>query len=173
MPLYLKKSLAMLFLVFATLINACSTGKALDPKHEDNKPIIQGQMNWEAWQARAGWHDYSAKDFNTSPVLINQISSMLKRGAYEFLIFAGSWCEDSESEVPKIFKILKSAQTPDDKIRLVGVDRDKKSGSGIETPYKIEKVPTLVILENGKEKGRIVEFPTNSWEEDILEIFIK
>ena len=51
------------------------------------------------------------------------------------------------------------------------MDRDKKSGEGIEKQYKIERVPTFIVLKNGVEVGRVVESVENSIEADLAAIF--
>ena len=98
---------------------------------------------------------------------------MTRSSEYFFLIFAGSWCEDSESQVPIIFQIIKKAEIADSQIQLFGINREKQEHTGTATKFKIEKAPTLVILHNGKEIGRISEFPDKSWEQDIINLLYK
>jgi len=57
-------------------------------------------------------------------------------------------------------------------MRLIMLDRDKKSGQNIEDGKDIHHVPTFIFLKNGTEIGRIVESPIESLEEDMFNILI-
>ncbi len=131
---------------------------------------LTGMYSWPDWQKNAGWGDYSAPEYYPEPEFVKKISGVIKNGNYKFLIFAGSWCHDSQVGVPEIYKLAEEANIPEKEILLYGVDRDKREPSGTAEKYKIEKVPTLVVLKNGKEIGRIIEYPVKSWDEDLYNI---
>jgi hypothetical protein len=38
------------------------------------------------------------------------------------------------------------------------VDRDKKTLSHLSEAMNVTKVPTIIVMRNGKEEGRVVEF---------------
>lgn len=90
----------------------------------------------------------------------------------EILVFGGTWCGDTQNLLPKFYKVM-DAINPAPKTTLIFVDRDKKSGEGIEKQYKIERVPTFIVLKNGVEIGRVVESVENSIEADLTAIFSK
>jgi hypothetical protein len=52
------------------------------------------------------------------------------------------------------------------------LDLNKKSPEGLERKYKIEYVPTFIVLQNGKELGRIVEKIKQPIEEEVLSILV-
>lgn len=94
-------------------------------------------------------------------------------GTYRVLVVFGSWCGDSQDQLPRFFKIadligLKS-------IEMIAVDR-KKTAPGLEEqlmPLTIEKVPTFIIYVGDTEIGRIIETPQTTLEEDLLRILEK
>lgn len=92
----------------------------------------------------------------------------------QWLIFMATWCGDSRREVPRLFKLLDHLGVDPSQVQLVNVDnRDsvyKQSPGHEERGWKIHRVPTLVITENGKEKGRVVESPLQTWEKDLAAI---
>ena len=47
-------------------------------------------------------------------------------------------------------------------MRLIMVDRDKRSGQNIENGKVIHHVPTFIFLKSGTEIGRIMESPIES-----------
>ena len=61
---------------------------------------------------------------------------------------------------------------PSGEMDLITLDRDKKSGLGLEDGKNIHHVPTIIIYKKGKELGRIIESPIESLEEDIFNILI-
>lgn len=91
-----------------------------------------------------------------------------KKEGVSALIFLGTWCGDSRREVPRFYKVVDMAEFSD--VRIVGLDRKKKSPDGTESGYHIERVPTFIFFKNDKEIGRIVETPTTTLEEDISRI---
>ena len=89
-------------------------------------------------------------------------------------IFMGTWCGDSKREVPRFLKMLDCCGFPDKSINLVMVSNQeseyKKSPQHEEEGKNIVRVPTIIIEENGIEIGRIIEFPKQSLEKDLLAI---
>ncbi|TAL68661.1 MAG: thioredoxin [Bacteroidetes bacterium] len=157
-------------IVLQIILNSCSSSKYSIESDENGKPMIVGHLTWEEWQENAGWESYSAPSYMPNLKRASEISDMATNYGVDFLIFAGSWCSDSETELPKLYKLITGAGIFPDKILLYGVDRQKNEPSGTANYYKIEKVPTLVLEVEGEEIGRIVETPKLSWEEDILNI---
>jgi thiol-disulfide isomerase/thioredoxin len=70
----------------------------------------------------------------------------------------GTWCDDSRFIVPKFYSLLDAAGFPQDKVSLIGVDRSKKTLSHLAEALNIENVPTIIVMNNGKEIGRVVEY---------------
>lgn len=88
----------------------------------------------------------------------------------EFVLFLGTWCPDSVSEAPKFLKVYESVKHPSWSLRMYGVDRSKTDESGLTARYKLEFVPTVIVLRNGRELGRIVEYPETTMEGDLVRI---
>ncbi|NUN70098.1 MAG: thioredoxin family protein [Bacteroidetes bacterium] len=86
------------------------------------------------------------------------------------IIIAGTWCGDSKREVPKQFRILDALGVPDERITMVGVDRSKRSADSTTMLLRIFKVPTTIFFRGEQELGRIVEFPHETHEKDMLKL---
>ncbi|GLB50015.1 TlpA family protein disulfide reductase [Neptunitalea lumnitzerae] len=84
-------------------------------------------------------------------------------------VYMGTWCSDSQREVPNFFKIMDSVDFHN--IQVFGLDEDKTSPDGLEKDYNVLNVPTFVFLKDGKEINRMVEFPWDTLEKDMLAIF--
>ena len=94
------------------------------------------------------------------------------RDRLTFLVFSGTWCDDSQILIPKFYRILDEAQFPEKAVTLYGVDREKKSLHGEAEKNLITKSPTIIVYKDGKEIGRIVELVKKSIEVDIKEMLL-
>ncbi len=89
---------------------------------------------------------------------------------YDITIVFGSWCSDSQEQVPRFFKVLDNAGYDEKQLTVIAVNREKRT---IETDINgldIERVPTFIVFKNGKEIGRIIETPDDTLEEDLWKI---
>jgi thiol-disulfide isomerase/thioredoxin len=91
-------------------------------------------------------------------------------GNLEILVFLGTWCGDSRREVPIFLKTAKAAGLKATSWKLYGVDVAKKMEGGLIEQYQIKRVPTFIVLRDGKEIGRIVEYTKVSMEADLIEV---
>lgn len=80
------------------------------------------------------------------------------KDSIQLLIFLGTWCEDSQVIIPKLFPFFDAAGLSNDRITVIGVDRSKKSISHITDALNVINVPTVIVMKEGKELGRVVEY---------------
>ena len=86
------------------------------------------------------------------------VAELKKNQNIQFITFMGTWCDDSKFIIPKFYSLLDAAGFPQDKVSLIGVDRSKKTLSHLAEALNIENVPTIIVMNNGKEIGRVVEY---------------
>lgn len=80
-------------------------------------------------------------------------------------VFFGTWCHDSQREVPRFLKIFtQNQQVP---IKLFALDYQKSDPSGQAKIKGIVYTPTFIIYRGNKELGRIIERPKSSLVSDI------
>ena len=102
-----------------------------------------------------------------------QATNALKAGSsqLELIVFGGTWCIDTKYILPKFYAITDAADFPQDRITLIGVDRNKKTLSHLAEALGIINVPTIIIMKDGKELGRVVEYgKTGVWDKELAEI---
>ncbi len=87
------------------------------------------------------------------------------------IVFLGTWCPDTQRELPRFLKILDTEKLPLRVLEYHAVDRNKKSGEMLPTAFAIRFVPTFVFMRNGREVGRIVEAPNTTFETDLARMF--
>jgi len=80
-------------------------------------------------------------------------------------IYFGTWCHDSEREVPRFLKMLTANSVLS--YRLIALDYNKAEPSGSAQKHAIKYTPTFVVYQNKQEIGRIIERPTVSLTADI------
>lgn len=87
----------------------------------------------------------------------------------ELVVLFGTWCHDSVREVPRLLKLVNSANNPNLSVKLVAVSLDKQQPQYIE-PLSLKYTPTIVVVHEGNEIGRIVESPTTTLSDDLMRI---
>ncbi len=85
-------------------------------------------------------------------------------------VVLGTWCPDSRREVPHFMKMIDLWGFPRERIRFIGVDINKIAPLEDYGLLSIERVPTFIFYENNIEKGRIIEVPVTSLEQDTWNI---
>ena len=82
-------------------------------------------------------------------------------------ILFGTWCHDSEREVPRMLKLLAASGVKEDNISLISLDIRKEEPEGRAKALDVRFTPTFIFLTGGAEMGRIVERPNVNLEHDI------
>ena len=85
-------------------------------------------------------------------------------------IFMGTWCEDSQREIPHFFKLLESLEFDQNHIEMYAMSEEKITPKNFERGWEIFNIPTIIFLKNEIEINRFVEFPKISLESDIIKI---
>ena len=88
----------------------------------------------------------------------------------EITVFMGTWCSDSRKEIPVFFKLIDKLRINENSIELIGMTLEKTTPDSLELNQNLINVPTFIFKKDGKEINRIVEFPLETIEKDILEI---
>jgi len=86
------------------------------------------------------------------------VAELKKNTNIQFITFMGTWCSDSKFVIPKFYSLLDAAGFPQDRVTLIGVDRSKKTLSHLTEAMNVINVPTIIVMNNGKEVGRVVEY---------------
>jgi thiol-disulfide isomerase/thioredoxin len=86
------------------------------------------------------------------------VAELKKNTNIQFITFMGTWCGDSKFIIPKFYSLLDAAGFPQEKVTLIGVDRNKKTLSHLTDALNVVNVPTIIVMNNGKEVGRVVEY---------------
>jgi len=106
--------------------------------------------------------------YQPAPEAIDKLRGLSREVVIE--VYFGSWCSDSMAHVSAFFKVLDLADTPLLRAGYFGVPEAKDERAPYTGGRKIDKLPTFVVMVDGREAGRIVETPKKSVEEDLVRI---
>ncbi len=84
----------------------------------------------------------------------------------KILAFMGTWCHDSNREIPRLVKVCEALGISE-RLELYAVDVDKTSRLAKEKDWNLKRTPTIIVLRNGEELGRILEEPEVSFEHSL------
>ncbi len=136
-----------------------------DSTHTGAK-ILKGIINKDILKTDTAfkWYAESQKIYNNTDTAITAAFVRNKNTA-SFIIFGGTWCDDTQFILPKFFKLQEQSAFPDERITLFGVNRQKQTLGNIATAMNITNVPTIIVMKNGKEVGRVIEYgKTGKWD---------
>lgn len=83
------------------------------------------------------------------------------------LVLFGTWCHDSEREVPRLLKTLDKSGLDVPEFTLFAVDRKKSDHVGMAKKHELKYTPTFILLRDGEEIGRVVERASTSLTQDL------
>ncbi len=114
------------------------------------------------------WFEENSKAYTPDMALIEEIKPLLKPCYVK--VFMGSWCEDSQREVPALLKLLDLADFDSSQLEIIAMTHDKDTPENYEADYQIEFIPTIMFFKEGAELNRIVEYTQETLELDMLKI---
>lgn len=88
----------------------------------------------------------------------------------EIRVFFGTWCLMCKRMLPGLIKTLDLAANPRIAVTYFGVDEDMRQPEALIRANSVSKTPTVILLQAGREIGRIEEQCTTTIESDIAAI---
>ena len=86
----------------------------------------------------------------------------------EVKILFGTWCHDSEREVPRMLKLLEASGVKQENISLIALDIRKEEPEGRAKAFGVKYTPTFIFFTGGRELGRIIERPVDNLTQDVM-----
>lgn len=146
----------ILTLLLATQLTAQSQYEVLI--EQPNEKTLKGIISREVLLADTSFHWYAENQKGYKPNEAALTGLQKQKDSIQLLVFMGTWCEDSHFVIPKFFALTDAAGFPQNRITLIGVDRNKKTLSHLSEALNVDKVPTIIVMKHGKEMGRVVEY---------------
>lgn len=136
----------------------------------DDENMLIGQISKKGFKQEpfSTWFDTEFSAYEINKTVTDSIKPLLENISLK--VFMGTWCEDSQRETPRLYRVLEAIDFDKDKFEIIAVSRDKDTPNHLEEGQNIEYVPTIIVLKNEKELGRIVESTIGTLEDDLLAI---
>jgi thiol-disulfide isomerase/thioredoxin len=116
-----------------------------------------------------GWYSQNQKGYVPASSILDPM--IAAKDKFQFLVFGGTWCEDTQSILPKFFRLQELSGIQEKNISFFAVDRQKQTSGNMANTFKIVNVPTIIVLKDGKEVGRVVEYgKTGKWDQEVADL---
>ncbi len=147
---------------------------------DDGGPVLFGEISREDIASEIGGWEAEYDAYVPDAELLPSLQELIY--GVDIVCVLGTWCSDSQREIPRLWKILDELKYPLSEVSMFAVGSSRFS---TDTPaparalnwskklrdyYGIERVATIILSRGGKEIGRIVETPEESLEKDLLKI---
>ncbi len=156
---------SILLLTLSTNMQAQQYVRELDQKTD--KPLLRGAITFGDLLKESAY-TWMKESYEPETSAVAKIEKLIPK--YRLVVFAGTWCEDTQLLLPQLYQTLKDVHFNFNALEMYGVNRAKEGLDAEHLIYNIERVPTIIIMDRFREVGRIVENVNESIEKDILTI---
>lgn len=169
----MKRTLFLLLCCINTMISFSQTPytSSKDEKHPE-VTILNGIVSKYALRNDSSffkWYSLNQNSYVPAVPFINAMEAAKEK--VQFVVFGGTWCDDTQFILPKFFKLLEQSGFPDKAVSFFAVDRSKQTLGNVANVFKITNVPTIIVMKEGKEVGRVVEYgKTGKWDAELIEL---
>jgi thiol-disulfide isomerase/thioredoxin len=163
----MKTKLLILISLFLTQhLMAQEFNREIDPKTK--KVLLRGELSFKdlLWESNCKWLKEGESIYKPNENALEPIQKLAKD--YHFVVFLGTWCDDTHNLLPKFYKVVNEALIDPNAIQLFAVNRRKEALNNEHVVFKIERVPTFIVFHQNREVGRITESVNASIEDDLL-----
>ena len=154
----MRKFIALsVFLLLASSI-AFSQNQFETSLDTDGSKIFKGIISRNLLESEPSftWYEENRKIYSPNETAVAALKN--NSDSLELVVFMGTWCEDSHFVIPRFFSLVDKSGFPNEKITLIGVNREKKTLSHLAEALNVKNVPTIIVMKNGKEMGRVIEY---------------
>jgi thioredoxin 1 len=153
----------MRFVIIALLLSCiigCQSNQIASLKPKNLVGEVSQQQLLSSYPAFAAeYQDYQPAEA--------EILAVTRLQGHAITVLFGTWCHDSEREVPRLLKLLDKAEMSAGSVRLIAVNPNKQEPTGLYRSLNLRYTPTIILFAGDKELGRIIERPINSLGEDL------
>jgi thiol-disulfide isomerase/thioredoxin len=152
----MKKYLLIIAAFFTVGMASAQTPEVT--KEADGTKILKGFMTKQqlAGDTSFAWYAQNRQGYTPYPAALQSFKTA--KDSIYILAFGGTWCSDTKFLLPKFYALAEAAGLAENRITLLGVDRAKTTVYGLEKAFNVTHVPTFIVLKDGKEIGRVVEY---------------
>jgi thiol-disulfide isomerase/thioredoxin len=161
------KKLVTSFIVFAFIFSSCSVAqntlkvtetRTYEVTNDASSKILKGYIDRATIESDTSfkWFKENMRYGNADASAVQALQSNTNN--VHFVVFGGTWCDDTRNLLPVFYRLADKSGLSNDKITLIGVDRAKTALNDFHKAFNITRVPTFIVMKDGKEIGRVVEY---------------
>ncbi|MBW8685811.1 thioredoxin family protein [Chitinophaga rhizophila] len=163
--------LRSLLLVGSLLLSTLTFAQTTASKASNGKKVLKGKIDMQTLMndSAFAWFYTGVNNYQPNDNMLNYIKN--NRGRFNVVAVVGTWEDQSRLRLPELYKIMILGGSPDEQVVTYGVD--EKLQTSTPQDYKVKKLPTFILLREGKEIGRISGDVGESLESDMAKILLK
>ena len=154
-------TLRMKTILFAAALFFAGTAFGQEPlvtRDANGHKVVRGFMTQQelASDTAFSWYGRNISGFTPDAAAVQAFKN--KKDNIHIIAFGGTWCEDTQNLLPKFFALANASGFPAERVTLLGVDLEKKAVQHFSEALGVTRVPTFIVMKDGKEVGRVVEW---------------
>lgn len=152
----MKKILSVLFTL---IVSAAALAQSAEISRDaSGNKVIRGFFSRQdlVTDSAFAWYAQNQKGYVPEQKAVQILKA--NKDSINIIAFGGTWCGDTKNILPKFFAFTDAAGFSQDRVTLIGVDHGKKTIQHLTEAFAVTHVPTIIIMKNGKEIGRVVEY---------------
>jgi thiol-disulfide isomerase/thioredoxin len=155
----------LIVITSAVLCTACSSSHKATTHQakytvvkDASEKVLKGYINRSILESDTAfkWFGENLKYGQANTAAVNAFKNNASK--FSMIVFGGTWCHDTQNLLPVFYRLVDKSGYPENKITLVAVDREKTGPDNLHKTYNITNVPTFIVMKDGKEVGRVVEY---------------
>lgn len=164
------KKLLFIFFTIITM-NSIAQKTYQETVEGDGTKIFKGVISKEVlvYEPTFTWFAENEKNYTPPAAAVDALKA--KGDKIQIICFGGTWCGDTKNILPRFYALITAAGFLQSRLTVIGVDRSKKTFGALSEALGITNVPTFIVMKDGKEAGRVVEYgKTGQWDKELGEI---
>ena len=164
-----KTFLSIIFALFSMILFAQDHFETI--RENENSIILKGLITRDDIIKHNPGNWFASNQQGYTPNA-TALEALKKYGSSIHIIaFVGTWCGDTKFILPKFYSIAETAGFPQANLTVIGVDRNKKTLNNLSEALNVINVPTFIVMKEGKELGRVVEYGKyGMWDKELGDI---
>jgi len=168
----MKNSYKFYFISLVLVLSGCQQKMNQEIVSYEGEKILVGLIDLEGLSAEpySFWFNENYQNYVVDESTLDGVDLQ----GVNIILFLGTWCSDSQLQVPQFYKILTYLNYDKKGLQMISLEKlengDLISPQHEEEGLDIGFVPTMIFYRDGKELGRIIEFPKESLEADMARI---
>jgi len=145
--------------------------QAYEVSSDGNSKILKGLISRDMLEGDTAFKWFHENQAGYTPDAQEAAVIKAKGPQVQFLVFGGTWSENTKVILPRFFSLLDAASFSRDQVTLIGVDRNQKTTNHLSESMHIRSIPTFIVLKDGQEVGRVEDQDRNGrWDKELTAI---